>query len=84
MPTCFCNPVLSAKASISSALFIKCKFFKLLNTTNVHFEAGFIVTFCKDTFAFEFLIKQGLQMFVTFLRTKNVNNVSVCEFRNIY
>ena len=23
-------------------------------------------------------------MFVTFLRTKNVNNVSVCEFRNIY
>lgn len=43
-------------------------------------NAGFIVTFCKDTFAFEFLIKQGLQMFVTFLRTKNVNNVSVCEF----
>ena len=62
----------------------KCKLFKLLNTTNVHFEAGFIVTFCKDTFAFEFLIKQGLQMFVTFLRTKNVNNVLVCEFRNIY
>ena len=29
--------------------------------------------FCKDTFAFEFLIKQGLQMFVTFLRTKNVD-----------
>ena len=68
----------------STCFRISGKFFKLLNTTNVHFEAGFIVTFCKDTFAFEFLIKQGLQMFVTFLRTKNVNNVSVCEFRNIY
>ena len=58
------------KPLLSSALFIKLQIFKLLNTTNVHFEAGFIVTFCKDTFAFEFLIKQGLQMFVTFLRTK--------------
>ena len=53
--------------------------FKLLNTTNVHFEAGFIVTFCKDTFAFEFLIKQGLQMFVTFLRTKML---IMCQFAN--
>ena len=77
-------PILLLSTLLCGCSQKECKFFKLLNTTNVHFEAGFIVTFCKDTFAFEFLIKQGLQMFVTFLRTKNVNNVSVCEFRNIY